>query len=76
MLNPNYYELTLLEKREFLGSLIIAAETDFFSECCEIVNKAQEKGLFNKTKPLTSDKCSQIKDLDSPIENGIKETNY
>lgn len=72
MNNSAFIELTPLEKAEFIGKLVIAAQNDFFGECSDIINKAQQQGLFERVKPLlTGGGNAQMNDLNNPIENGI-----
>jgi hypothetical protein len=66
-----YIDLTPVEKVDFIGKLIIAAQSDYFGECSEIINHAQHSGLFEKIK-LSSQSHPEILDLDHPIEGGIK----
>ena len=63
--NP-YNDLTIVEKYEFMGKLIIAAQNGYFGECSEIINIAQSNGLYERIKPISAND-EQIKDLDNPI---------
>lgn len=65
-----YIDLTVIEKAEFIGKLIIAAQSDYFSECSEIINHAENTGLYDKIK-LSTESHPEILDLDNPIEGGI-----
>lgn len=66
-----YIDLNIVEQREFMGAIMIAAQTDYFSECMEIVKHAEQAGLFKKVS-LSTESHPQVKDLDNPIEGGIK----
>lgn len=63
--NP-YNDLTIVEKYEFIGKLIIAAQNGYFGECSEIISIAQINGLYERIKPISAND-EQIKDLDNPI---------
>lgn len=63
-------DLTILQRAEFLGKLVIAAQHGYFGECSDIVNKAQSNGLFERIKPIGANN-EQIKDLDNPISNTL-----
>lgn len=69
MNNPLYTELTIYEKKEFIGCLVIAAENDFFSECWELVLLAKRSGLYERIKPLPDNNKDALNDLNNPIEN-------
>ena len=62
-----YIDLTIIEQREFIGSIMIAAQTDYFSECMEIIKMAESAGLFERVS-LSKESHPEIKDLDNPIE--------
>ena len=64
----DYSTLSIFEKWEFMGKLVIAAQHGYFSECSEIVNRAQSEGLYERIKPVNASH-EQIKDLDNPIHN-------
>jgi len=61
-----YNELTIVEKYDFIGKLVIAAQNGYFGECAEIVNIAQSNGLYERIKPISANE-PEIKDLDNPI---------
>lgn len=63
-----YNDLTIVEKADFISKLIIAASHGYFGECAEVVNKAQNDGLYTRIKPVSAND-QQIKDLDNPIHN-------
>ena len=65
-MQEDYLQLTLPERWEFMGKLAIAAQHGYFSECSEIVNRAQIDGLYERVKPVSAND-EQIKDLDNPI---------
>ncbi len=65
-MDNTYASLTIVEKYEFIGKLVIAAQNGFFGECTEIVNRAQSEGLYERIK-VVSENNQQIKDLDNPI---------
>lgn len=71
-MDNTYASLTIVEKYEFIGKLVIAAQNGFFGECSEIVNLAEISGLYERIK-VVSENNEQIKDLDNPIGNN---TNY
>lgn len=72
MNNPAYMELTMPQRKDFLGKLIIAAQMEFYGECTEIVRQAENKGLFNEVKPISEHVPEIANDLDKPII----QTNY
>lgn len=69
MNNPLYIELTPVEKVEFHSKLMVLAQTDYFIECCELINLAEHSGLFKRIKPHLNESHPEILDLDNPIEN-------
>ncbi len=68
--DKTFASLTIVEKYEFIGKLVIAAQNGFFGECSEIVNRAQSEGLYDRIKPIGANN-EQIKDLDNPISNTV-----
>ncbi len=68
--DKTFASLTIVEKYEFIGKLVIAAQNGFFGECSKIVNRAQSEGLYERIKPISANN-EQIKDLDNPISNTV-----
>jgi len=69
MNNPAFNELTIVERKEFIGKLIIAAQTSYYPECMEIVKQAERSGLFEEVKPISANVPEIKNDLDKPITN-------
>ena len=64
--DKTFASLTIVEKYEFIGKLVIAAQNGFFGECSEIINNAEVSGLYDRVKPISGNN-QQIRDLDNPI---------
>ena len=67
-----FSQLSIQEKHNLLGKLILAAQDDaYFLECNDIVAHASRAGFYDTTK-LIDARDESILDLDTPIENGVK----
>ncbi len=64
--DKTFASLTIVEKYEFIGKLVIAAQNGFFGECSEIINQAEISGLYQRIKPISANH-PEIKELDNPI---------
>jgi hypothetical protein len=72
MISKTYLEMTPREKTAYMGRVVILSQSqEFFGEMIELIRLGEDTGLFD-TQDAADASHPQIKDLDSPIENGIK----
>lgn len=66
----SFIELTVVEKAELLGKLIIATQTDpdAFRAANRIVNRCKKKGVYDRVDVNLDNVHMEMKDIDSKIE--------
>lgn len=69
-MSKEYLELTIPEKTEFMGKLMIGAQSEeHFSLMQTLINGWEAQGLFESAKPIDLS-YAEKSDLDNPVENG------
>lgn len=70
MISKEYLSLSLKERSEFIGKVVIMAQSEEYNlQFCNMLWYADNAGFFDRVSPGDPSHPS-IKDVDSPIENG------
>lgn len=70
MTNTLLLSLSIPERRNFLGNIMLAAQDDaYFMEFAEIVASAHAKGFYDNVRVI-DETHPDISDVDNKIENG------